>query len=382
MSNIGKVITCKAAITYGPGEPLVIEEIQVEPPQAFEIRVKITHTSLCHTDIHYWDSKDAGPILFPCIFGHEAAGIVESIGELIIDFQVGDHVLPLLVRECMECENCKSRKTNICQNFSTNICLGVMSCDQRTRFSKDGKPIFHFFGTSTFSEYTIIEHGRLVKVDPLAPLDKICLLSCGVSTGLGAAWNTAKVEAGSTVAIFGLGTVGLAVAEGARVAGASKIIGVDLNNEKSGKAKTFGITDFLNPSEYDKPISQVIMEMTGGGVDYSFECVGNTNLMHTAFDSCHKGYGVCVLCGLVTDPAKVFSTHPLSFLGGRSLTGTLFGHFKGVTEIPSLVEKYMHKGFQLDEFVTHELPFSKINEAFHLMLDGKSLRCVLHVGNT
>ncbi|KAJ7287908.1 hypothetical protein O6H91_Y315700 [Diphasiastrum complanatum] len=203
-----------------------------------------------------------------------------------------------------------------------------------------------------------------------------------IPVGLGATWNTAKVEAGSSVAIFGLGTVGLAVAEGARIAGASKIIGVDLNNEKLGKAKTFGITDFLNPSEYDKPISQVIMEMTGGGVDYSFECVGNVNLMQTAFDSCHAGYGVCVLCGVVTDSTSVFSRHPVYFLGGRSLTGTLFGNFKGVTQLPNLVEKYMHKEFQLDEFVTHELPFSEINEAFRLLLDGKSLRCVLHVGNT
>ncbi|KAJ7566027.1 hypothetical protein O6H91_02G085500 [Diphasiastrum complanatum] len=349
MSTIGKVITCKAAVTYGPGEPLVIEEIQVEPPQALEIRVKITHTSLCHSDIHFWELKD-GPILFPRIFGHEASGIVESVGELVTDFQPGDHVLPLFMGECTKCKNCKSRKTNACENYSPSGRPGLMSSDQRTRFSKDGKPIFHFLGTSTFSEYTVVEHGRLVKVNPLAPLDKICLLSCGVSTGLGATWNTAKVEAGSSVAIFGLGTVGLAVAEGARIAGASKIIGVDLNNEKLGKAKTFGITDFLNPSEYDKPISQ--------------------------------GYGVCVLCGVVTDSTSVFSRHPVYFLGGRSLTGTLFGNFKGVTQLPNLVEKYMHKEFQLDEFVTHELPFSEINEAFRLLLDGKSLRCVLHVGNT
>ncbi|KAL2486824.1 Alcohol dehydrogenase class-P [Abeliophyllum distichum] len=265
MSNTaGLVIPCKAAVSWEAGKPLVIQQVEVAPPQAMEVRVKIKYTSLCHTDLYFWEAKGQTPI-FPRIFGHEAAGIVESVGKGVSDLQVGDHVLPVFTGECGDCAHCRSEESNMCDLLRINTDRAVMLSDGKSRFSINGNPINHFLGTSTFSEYTVVHSGCLVKVDPLAPLDKICILSCGISTGLGATLNVAKPKKGSSVAIFGLGAVGLAAAEGARIAGASRIIGIDLNPNRFEEAKKFGVTEFVNPREHDIPVQQVIAEMTNGG---------------------------------------------------------------------------------------------------------------------
>ncbi|EFJ20010.1 hypothetical protein SELMODRAFT_109935 [Selaginella moellendorffii] len=371
----GQTITCKAAVAWGPKAPLVIEEIQVEPPQAQEVRIKITHTSLCHSDVTFWEA----PVeVFPRIFGHEAAGIVESVGEGVLDLKPGDHVIPVFTGECRNCKYCKSPRTNICANYAVDALRGTMKSDGRTRFSIQGKPIFHFMGTSTFSEYTVVDQAQVVKVDPTAPLDKICLLGCGIATGIGAVWKTAKVEAGASVAVFGLGAVGLAVIAGAKIAGASRIIAVDLNPAKFAKAKVFGATDFLNPKEHDKAIQCVIQEMTGGGVDYSFECVGNTSVMRSAYESCQPGWGKSVIVG-VDGSNKMLEINPLEFFSGRIWTASVFGGFKCKSDLPDLVDKYMSKELEYDEMITHTRPFSRINEAFSLLQKGESLRCVIEV---
>jgi S-(hydroxymethyl)glutathione dehydrogenase/alcohol dehydrogenase len=286
-STRGQVITCKAAVAYEPNKPLVIEDVQVAPPQAGEVRIKILSTALCHTDHYTWSGKDPEG-LFPCILGHEAAGVVESVGEGVTDVQPGDHVIPCYQAECKECKFCKSGKTNLCGKVRSATGAGVMMNDLKSRFSVNGKPIYHFMGTSTFSQYTVVHDVSVAKINPQAPLDKVCLLGCGVSTGLGAVWNTAKVEAGSIVAVFGLGTVGLAVAEGAKAAGASRIIGIDIDSKKFDVAKNFGVTEFVNPKDHDKPIQQVLIDLTDGGVDYSFECIGNVSVMRAALECCHK----------------------------------------------------------------------------------------------
>ncbi|XP_011620356.1 alcohol dehydrogenase class-3 isoform X4 [Amborella trichopoda] len=289
MATQGQVITCKAAVAWEPNKPLVIEDVQVAPPQAGEVRVKILFSALCHTDIYTWSGQDPEG-LFPCILGHEAAGIVESVGEGVIEVQPGDHVIPCYLAECRECKFCKSGKTNLCGKIREATGAGVMFGDRKSRFSVNGKPIYHFMGTSTFSQYSVVHDVSIAKVDPKAPLEKICLLGCGVPTGLGAVWNAAKVEPGSVVAIFGLGTVGLAASEGAKAAGASRIIGIDIDSKKYERAKTFGVTEFVNPKDYEKPIQQVIIELTDGGVDYSFECIGNVSVMRAALECCHKGH--------------------------------------------------------------------------------------------
>ncbi|CAI0549316.1 unnamed protein product [Linum tenue] len=287
MATQGQVITCKAAVAWEPNKPLVIEDVQVAPPQAGEVRVKILFTALCHTDAYTWSGKDPEG-LFPCILGHEAAGIVESVGEGVTEVQPGDHVIPCYQAECKECKFCKSGKTNLCGKVRSATGVGVMMNDRKSRFSVNGKPIYHFMGTSTFSQYTVVHDVSVAKIDPIAPLNKVCLLGCGVPTGLGAVWNTAKVEAGSIVAIFGLGTVGLAVAEGAKAAGASRIIGIDIDPKKFDTAKNFGVTEFVNPKDHEKPIQQVLVDLTDGGVDYSFECIGNVSVMRAALECCHK----------------------------------------------------------------------------------------------
>ncbi|CAH2040827.1 unnamed protein product [Thlaspi arvense] len=284
----GKVITCKAAVAWGPGLPLVIEEVRVDPPQKMEVRIKILFTSICHTDLSAWQGENEDQQVYPRIFGHEASGIVESVGEGVGDMKEGDHVVPIFNGECGDCVYCKCEKTNLCEKFRVNPFKSVMVNDGRSRFStKHGEPIYHFLNTSTFSEYTVLDSACVVKVEPQVPLKKMTLLSCGVSTGVGAVWNSANVKAGSTVAIFGLGAVGLAVAEGARARGASKIIGVDINSEKFTKGKAMGITDFFNPKDVDKPVREKISEITGGGVDYSFECAGNLDVLREAFLSTH-----------------------------------------------------------------------------------------------
>ncbi|XP_048227323.1 alcohol dehydrogenase isoform X2 [Ricinus communis] len=355
-STVGKVIHCKAAVAWEAGKPLVIEEVEVAPPQA---------------------NEGQNP-LFPRIYGHEAGGIVESVGEGVNDLKPGDHVLPVFTGECKNCAHCKSEESNMCNLLRINTDRGVMLNDGKSRFSIKGKPIYHFVGTSTFSEYTVVHVGCVAKINPLAPLDKVCVLSCGISTGLGATLNVAKPPKGSTVAIFGLGAVGLAAAEGARIAGASRIIGVDVNSNRFEDAKKFGVTEFVNPKHHEKPVQEVIAEMTNGGVDRSVECTGNVDAMISAFECVHDGWGVAVLVG-VPHKEAVFKTHPMNVLNERTLKGTFFGNYKPRTDLPSVVEKYMTKELELEKFITHSVPFSEINEAFELMLKGESLRCIIRM---
>jgi alcohol dehydrogenase len=315
--------------------------------------------------------------IFPRIFGHEASGIVESVGQGVTEFKEGDHVLTVFTGECMQCRQCTSGKSNICEVLGLER-RGVMHSDQKTRFSINGKPIYHYCAVSSFSEYTVVHSGCAVKVSPLAPLEKICLLSCGVAAGLGAAWNVADISKGSTVVIFGLGTVGLSVAQGAKIRGASQIIGVDTNPEKAEDAKAFGITEFLNPNDSNEPIQQVIKRITGGGADYSFECIGDTGMITTALQSCCDGWGLTVTLGVPKVKPEV-TAHYALFLTGRTLKGSLFGGWKPKSDLPSLVDMYIKKEIQIDEFITHNMPFEDINQAFNLMREGKCLRCVIHM---
>ncbi|XWS23609.1 hypothetical protein CRYUN_Cryun28dG0029500 [Craigia yunnanensis] len=375
LCTAGQVICCKAAVAWEAGKPLMIEEVEVAPPQANEVRLKILYTSLCHSDVYFWEAKGQNP-LFPRIYGHEAGGIVESVGECVTDLKPGDHVLPVFTGECKDCARCKSEESNMCDLLRINIDRGVMLNDEKTRFSINGNPIYHFLGTSTFSEYTVVHVGCVAKINPLAPLDKVCLLSCGISTGLGATLNVAKPPKGSTVAVFGLGAVGLAAAEGARIAGASRIIGVDINSNRFEEAKKFGVTEFVNPKDYKKPVQEVIAEITDGGVDRSVECTGNVDAMISAFECVHDGWAVAVLVGVPHKDA-VFKTHPINLLNERTLKGTFFGNYKPRSDLPLLVEKYMNKELELEKFITHSVPFSDINKAFDYMIKGESIRCII-----
>ncbi|XP_031496241.1 alcohol dehydrogenase 3-like [Nymphaea colorata] len=375
MATAGQVIRCKAAVAWEAGKPLVMEEVEVAPPQAMEVRVKILFTSLCHTDVFFWDCKTQKP-LFPRILGHEAGGIVESVGQGVTELKPGDHVLPVFTGECGECAHCKSEESNMCDLLRINTDRGVMLADGKSRFSIKGQPIYHFVGTSTFSEYTVVHVGCLAKVNPEAPLDKICVLSCGISTGFGATVNVAKPKRGQSVAVFGLGAVGLAACEGARVSGASRIIGIDLNPNRFEEAKKFGCTEFLNPKDYDRPIQQVIAELTNGGVDRSVECTGHIDAMISAFECVHDGWGVAVLVGVPHKDA-VFKTHPMNFLNEKTLKGTFYGNYKPRSDIPGVVELYMKKELELDKFCTHRVSFKDINKAFDLMLSGQGIRCII-----
>uniref|UniRef100_A0A0E0BGL8 Uncharacterized protein n=1 Tax=Oryza glumipatula TaxID=40148 RepID=A0A0E0BGL8_9ORYZ len=437
MATAGKVIKCKAAVAWEAGKPLSIEEVEVAPPQAMEVRLKILYTALCHTDVYFWEAKGQTPV-FPRIFGHEAGGIVESVGEGVTELSPGDHVLPVFTGECGDCRHCLSEESNLCDLLRINTDRGAMIGDGQTRFTaRGGQPVYHFLGTSTFSEYTVVHVGCVAKIHPAAPLDKVCVLSCGISTGFGATVNVAKPPKGCTVAIFGLGAVGLATMpykaelslfwfpqlffsdraglpcqgiglgmaqlsgrastgqtsvvparpnvcavgqamEGARISGASRIIGVDLNPAKFEQAKKFGCTDFVNPKDYDKPVQKVIIEMTNGGVDRSVECTGNAAAMISAFECVHDGWGVAVLVGVAGKDAA-FKTHPINFLNERTLRGTFFGNYKPRTDLPGVVEMYMNKELELDKFITHSVPFSEINTAFDLMLSGESLRCIIRM---
>ncbi|KAK9944091.1 hypothetical protein M0R45_009675 [Rubus argutus] len=373
----GQVIKCKAAVAWEAGKPLVIEEVEVAPPQKHEVRLKILFTALCRTDVYFWEAKGQNP-LFPRIFGHEAGGVVESVGEGVTELQPGDHVLPVFTGECKECLHCKSEESNLCDLLRINTDRGTMLNDGQSRFSKDGKPIYHFVGTSTFSEYTVAHVGSVVKINPAAPLDKVCVLSCGICTGYGATVNVAKPKKGSSVAIFGLGAVGLAAAEGARVSGAARIIGVDLNSNRFEEAKKFGVNEFVNPKDHNKPVQQVIAEMTNGGVDRSVECTGSIQAMISAFECVHDGWGVAVLVG-VPNKDDAFKTHPMNFLNERTLKGTFYGNYKPRTDLPGVVEKYMNKELEVDKFITHSVPFSEINKAFEYMLAGQGIRCIIRM---
>lgn len=368
-------IKCKAAIAWGPGQPLSIEEVEVMPPQAGEVRVRIVATGVCHTDAFTLSGEDPEGV-FPCILGHEGGGIVESIGEGVTSVKVGDHVIPLYTPECGECKFCKSGKTNLCQKIRATQGKGLMP-DGTTRFSKDGQPIYHYMGTSTFSEYTVLPEISIAKVDPAAPLEEVCLLGCGVTTGIGAVMNTAKVKEGESVAIFGLGGIGLSAVIGARLAKAGRIIAIDINESKFELARKLGATDCINPNDFDKPIQEVIVEMTDGGVDFSFECIGNVKVMRAALECCHKGWGESVIIG-VAGAGQEISTRPFQLVTGRVWRGSAFGGVRGRSELPSYVQRYMQGEFHLDDFITHTMPLEQINEAFELMHEGKSIRTVIH----
>lgn len=368
-------IKCKAAIAWGPGQPLSIEEIEVMPPQAGEVRVRIVATGVCHTDAFTLSGEDPEGV-FPCILGHEGGGIVESVGEGVTSVKVGDHVIPLYTPECGECKFCKSGKTNLCQKIRATQGKGLMP-DGTTRFSKDGQPIYHYMGTSTFSEYTVLPEISIAKVDPAAPLEEVCLLGCGVTTGIGAVMNTAKVKEGESVAIFGLGGIGLSAVIGARLAKAGRIIAIDINESKFELARKLGATDCINPSDYDKPIQEVIVELTDGGVDFSFECIGNVKVMRAALECCHKGWGESVIIG-VAGAGQEISTRPFQLVTGRVWRGSAFGGVRGRSELPSYVQRYMQGEFKLDDFITHTMGLEQINEAFDLMHEGKSIRTVIH----
>lgn len=369
-------IKSKAAVAWGPGEPLKMEEIDVELPKKGEVLVRIKATGVCHTDAFTLSGEDPEGV-FPSVLGHEGGGVVEMVGEGVTSVEVGDHVIPLYTAECGECKFCTSGKTNLCQAVRATQGKGLMP-DGTSRFSKDGEPIYHYMGCSTFSEFTVLPEISLAKVNKTAPLEEVCLLGCGVTTGMGAVLNTAKVQEGDTVAIFGLGGIGLSAIIGARMAGAKRIIGIDINESKFELAKQLGATDLINPKDYDKPIQDVIVELTDGGVDYSFECIGNVDVMRSALECCHKGWGESVIIG-VAGAGQEISTRPFQLVTGRVWRGSAFGGVKGRSQLPGIVEQYLNGEFGLQEFITHTMGLDEINDAFDLMHKGESIRSVVHM---
>ncbi|OOF30022.1 S-(hydroxymethyl)glutathione dehydrogenase/class III alcohol dehydrogenase [Salinivibrio proteolyticus] len=369
-------IKSKAAVAWGPGQPLKMEEVDVELPKPGEVLVRIVATGVCHTDAFTLSGDDPEGV-FPSILGHEGGGIVEMVGEGVTSVEVGDHVIPLYTAECGECKFCRSGKTNLCGAVRETQGKGLMP-DGTSRFSINGETIFHYMGCSTFSEYTVLPEISLAKVSKAAPLEEVCLLGCGVTTGMGAVMNTAKVEKGDTVAIFGLGGIGLSAVIGARMAGASRIIGIDINESKFTLAKQLGATDVINPKDYDQPIQQVIVEMTDGGVDYSFECIGNVDVMRQALECCHKGWGESVIIG-VAGAGQEISTRPFQLVTGRVWKGSAFGGVKGRSELPGIVERYLDGEFGLQEFISYTMGLDDVNRAFELMHEGKSIRSVIHM---
>lgn len=374
-ATAGKPIDCKAAIAWDSKKKLEVTTVTVSPPGPGEVRVKIVATALCHTDAYTLDGLDPEG-LFPCILGHEAAGVVESVGEGVTSVKPGDHVIPCYQAYCGDCKFCKHPESNLCISVRAFTGKGVMKSDGKPRFHKDGKPIYHFMGTSTFSEYTVVHEQSVALIDKQAPLEKVCLLGCGVSTGWGAVFNTAKVQPGTTVAVFGLGAVGLAVIEAAKRAGAARIIAVDINSSKFASAKEFGATECVNPRDYDKPIQQVLVEMTEWGCDYTFECIGNVQVMRAALESAHRGWGQSVIIGVAAAGQEI-STRPFQLVTGRVWKGTAFGGYKSRVQVPELVHDYMDGKTLLDKYITHEMKFDEINEAFDLLHSGKCLRTVL-----
>lgn len=364
----------RAAIAFEAGKPLVIDEIDVAGPKAGEVLIQIVATGVCHTDAFSLSGQDPEG-LFPSILGHEGGGIVQEIGAGVSSVKVGDHVIPLYTPECGVCKFCTSGKTNLCQAIRTTQGQGLMP-DGSSRFSLNGKTLFHYMGTSTFSEYTVMPEIAVAKVNAKAPLNKVCLLGCGITTGIGAVLNTAKVESGSSVAVFGLGGIGLSVIQGAVLAKAERIIAVDINHDKAEMAKLLGATDFIDPSQYDQPIQDVIVDLTDGGVDYSFECIGNVDTMRSALECCHKGWGESIIIG-VAGSGQEIATRPFQLVTGRVWRGTAFGGVKGRSQLPDYVERYLAGEIKVDEMVTHTLPLEDINKAFDLMHEGKSIRSVI-----
>jgi S-(hydroxymethyl)glutathione dehydrogenase/alcohol dehydrogenase len=364
----------RAAIARGAGQPLEIEEIQVAAPKAGEVMVRIVATGVCHTDAFTLSGEDPEGI-FPAILGHEGGGIVEAVGPEVTSVKPGDHVIPLYTPECGKCSFCTSGKTNLCQAIRATQGQGLMP-DGSSRFSSNGETIYHYMGTSTFSEYTVLPEISVAKVNPEAPLDKVCLLGCGITTGIGAVLNTAKVEPGATVGVFGLGGIGLSVVQGAVMAGAARIIAIDINEDKFEMARMLGATDFVNPRNYDQPIQEVIVDLTDGGVDYSFECIGNVDVMRSALECCHKGWGESVIIG-VAGAGQEISTRPFQLVTGRVWRGTAFGGVRGRSELPGYVDRYLNGEIKIDEMVTHTMGLEDINEAFELMHGGESIRSVV-----
>ncbi len=365
----------RAAVAWEAGKPLEIEEIDIDGPKAGEVLLRNVATGICHTDAFTLSGEDPEGI-FPAVLGHEGGAIVEEIGTGVSSLKVGDHVIPLYTPECGECNFCTSGKTNLCQAIRVTQGQGLMP-DGTSRFSQNGKQIFHYMGTSTFSEYTVLPEIAVAKISDKAPLEKVCLLGCGITTGIGAVLNTAKVEPGATVAVFGLGGVGLSAIQGAMMANAGRIIAIDINPDKFELATQMGATDTVNPNDHSVPIQEVIVEMTDGGVDYSFECIGNVSLMRAALECCHKGWGESIIVG-VAGAGKEISTRPFQLVTGRVWRGTAFGGCKGRSQLPGMVEQYMDGGIKVDEFITHTMPLEDINKAFDLMHEGKSIRSVVH----
>jgi S-(hydroxymethyl)glutathione dehydrogenase/alcohol dehydrogenase len=367
-------IKIKAAVAWGPGQELKIETVDLEMPKKGEVLVKLIATGVCHTDAFTLSGEDPEGI-FPAILGHEGGGIVEAIGEGVTTLKIGDHVIPLYTPECKECKFCLSGKTNLCQKIRATQGKGLMP-DGTTRFSINGKPIYHYMGTSTFAEKTVLPEISLAKINPDAPLDKVCLLGCGVTTGIGAVLNTAKVQKGSTVAVFGIGGIGLSCLQGAKMAEAKTIIAVDINDDKKEMALKMGATHFVNPKKIEGNIVDHIIQMTDGGVDYSFECVGSTKLMRDALECCHKGWGESIIIG-VAGAGQEISTRPFQLVTGRVWKGSAFGGVKGRTELPGYVDKYMAGQINIDDMVTFTMPLEEINTAFKHMHDGKAIRSVI-----
>lgn len=364
----------RAAVAWEAGKPLVIEEIDVAGPKEGEVLIRMVASGVCHTDAYTLSGIDPEGV-FPCVLGHEGGAIVEEVGPGVTRVKPGDHVIPLYTAECGECKFCKSTKTNLCSSVRTTQGQGLMP-DGTTRFSMDGKQIFHYTGTSTFSEYSVVAEVSLAKINPAAPLEKVCLLGCGVTTGIGAVMNTAKVEPGATVAVFGLGGIGLSVVQGAVLAKAGRIIAIDVNEDKFEMAQQLGATDCVNPKKHTGPIQEVIVDMTDGGVDYSFECVGNVELMRAALECCHKGWGESIIIG-VAGAGQEISTRPFQLVTGRVWRGSAFGGVKGYSQLPGMVDQYMNGEIKIDEFVTYEMGLEDINKAFDYMHEGKSIRSVI-----
>ena len=365
----------RAAIAIAPNKPLVIEEIDLAGPKAGEVLVEIMATGVCHTDAYTLEGKDSEGI-FPSILGREGAGIVREIGAGVTSVAVGDHVIPLYTPECRQCKTCLSRKSNLCTSIRATQGKGLMP-DGSSRFSRKGETIYHYMGCSTFSNFTVLPEIAVAKIRKDAPFDKACYIGCGVTTGVGAVMWTAKVEPGANVAVFGLGGIGLNVIQGARLVGANRIIGVDINPSKKKMAEEFGMTDFVNPNEVGvKNVVDKIVELTGGGADYSFDCTGNTDVMRQALECCHRGWGVSVIIG-VAESGKEIATRPFQLVTGRVWKGTAFGGARGRTDTPKIVDMYMDDHIRIDPLITHTMPLEKINDAFDLMHEGKSIRSVI-----
>ncbi len=364
----------RAAVAHEAGKPLAIETVDIEGPNSGEVLVEIKATGVCHTDAFTLTGEDPEG-LFPSILGHEGAGVVVETGPGVTSLKAGDHVIPLYVPECRQCEYCTSGKTNLCQAVRETQGKGLMP-DGSSRFKLGKQKLFHYMGTSTFSNFTVVPEIALAKIREDAPFDKVCYIGCGVSTGIGAVINTAKVEPGANVVVFGLGGIGLNVIQGARMAGANMIVGVDVNPDKAPLAEKFGMTHFVNPKDLDGDLVAYLVELTRGGADYSFECIGNVSTMRQALECCHKGWGESVIIG-VAGAGQEISTRPFQLVTGRVWRGTAFGGVRGRTEVPKIVDWYMDGKINIDDLITHTMPLDKINDAFDLMHEGKSIRSVI-----